>query len=73
MYKAKAKIILIARKKDGRYKMSIRSKTTLIPPLLKKALEGVEGYGGGHENACGACVEGGDFEKFISNLRNELK
>lgn len=69
LHKAKAEIIIIARKKDGVYKMSIRSRKTKVPPILKKALVGIDGHGGGHENACGAVVPISDFDTFIQRMR----
>jgi len=67
------KVIIIAREKDGDMKMSIRAKDKIIPPMLEKALEdGVEGYGGGHEHACGANVKKRDFDKFIENFKKQL-
>ena len=66
------KIIIIAREKSDEMKMSIRSKTKIIPPILKKALADVEGYGGGHEYACGANVKKRDFERFIESFKSQL-
>ncbi len=66
------KIIIIAREKSGDMKMSLRSKKKILPPILEKALKDVEGYGGGHEHACGANVKKRDFEEFINNLEKEL-
>ena len=45
------KIILVSRKHDGKRKNSVRSKETELPTKITKALEGLEGYGGGHTNA----------------------
>lgn len=66
------KIIVIAREKSGEMKMSIRSKHKILPPILTKALEDVEGYGGGHEHACGANVKKKDFDQFIENFKKQL-
>ena len=52
--------------------MSLRSKKEPILPVLKKALNGVEGYGGGHDYACGANIKKYDFEKFVKNIKKEL-
>lgn len=67
------KIIIIAREKSEEVKMSIRSKKKIIPPILEKALAGVEGYGGGHEHACGANVKRRDFERFLDNFKRLIK
>jgi hypothetical protein len=66
------KVVIIARKKSGEMKCSIRSKTP-IRDALKKALEGVEGYGGGHENACGAVIKEESWELFLKNFKREIK
>jgi len=67
------KIIIIAREKNGEMRMSLRSKNIEIRPILEKALAGIEGYGGGHEHACGACVKKEDIRQFMDNIRLELK
>lgn len=64
------KIIIIAREKSDEMKMSIRSKKTILPPIIQKALSGVEGFGGGHEYACGANVKKKDCEKFIEQFKS---
>jgi len=63
------KIILAAREKNGEYKCSFRSEKHNLPPMINKALEGLQGYGGGHEHAAGGCIKSEDFEKFVENLR----
>jgi single-stranded DNA-specific DHH superfamily exonuclease len=66
------KVVIIARKKSGEMKCSIRSKTP-IRDALAKALEGVEGYGGGHENACGAVIKEESWDQFLKNFKREIK
>ncbi|MBW2991608.1 hypothetical protein KY345_00130 [Candidatus Woesearchaeota archaeon] len=68
------KVILVCRDKAGEMKCSLRSgaKVTL-PPILERALKDVDGYGGGHEHACGTCVKKEDFQQFLDNLKRELK
>jgi single-stranded DNA-specific DHH superfamily exonuclease len=64
------KVILVAREKTGEMKCSLRSNSKVkLREVLEKALEGVEGYGGGHEYACGACVKVKDFDRFVENIR----
>jgi hypothetical protein len=54
-------------------KCSIRgSEKGNIPAALEKALVGIDGYGGGHEYACGACIKVDDFPRFIENMKKEL-
>ena len=73
-YKFPKKIIIVAREKDEKYRISLRSgrKAPPINKALEKALIGIRGYGGGHEKACGANVEKDDFKQFVENLRHEL-
>ena len=68
------KIVIVAREKSDEMKMSIRSPTKIIiPPILEKALQGVEGFGGGHEHACGANVKKKDFKRFMESFKKQLK
>lgn len=67
------KLILVARKKSGEMKCSLRSKELPLPSLIEKALLGLEGYGGGHEFACGANIKEHDWDQFLINLKRELK
>ncbi len=66
------KVIIIARSKSGEMKCSLRSATVKVLPILQKALEGVEGYGGGHDLACGACINKRDWEQFLKNFNSLL-
>lgn len=66
------KIILVARKKSGEIKCSLRSKKTPLPSILEKALMCIEGYGGGHEFACGANIKEHDWQQFLVNFKKEL-
>ena len=72
LHKHPDKIVIIAREKADEMKISLRSKTAILPPIVEKALVRVEGYGGGHEYACGANVKKKDFEKFISVIEEQL-
>lgn len=66
------RIIMVAREKSGEMRISLRSKTKVLLPIVEKALKGVEGYGGGHEYACGANVVKRDFNKFIDNIQKQI-
>ncbi len=66
------KIIIVAREKGDEMKISLRSGKIIIPPILEKALQNVEGFGGGHEHACGANVKKNDFKRFIETFKNLL-
>ena len=72
LHKYPDKVIIIAREKSGEMKCSLRSAKIEIIPILKTALMGVDGYGGGHEYAAGACIKKYDFVTFLENLRNEI-
>ncbi|MBI2151557.1 DHH family phosphoesterase [Candidatus Woesearchaeota archaeon] len=66
------KTIIICRNKSGEMKCSLRSKTPVLP-ILTKSLEGIEGRGGGHPEACGAVIKEKDWERFLDNFRREMK
>lgn len=72
LYLYPSKIILLGREKSGEIKYSVRASDIILPPVIKKALNGVEGYGGGHEHACGACVKVKDNKRFISQFKKAL-
>jgi len=65
--------ILIAREKNSGMKISMRSPKPVLPQILAKALIGLDGYGGGHEHACGAVVNKEDFDKFVRDLKEEIR
>lgn len=67
------KIIMVVREKANELVLSIRSTSINLIPLLNKSLEGINGYGGGHDNACGACVKQEHFNSFMSAFRSNLK
>jgi hypothetical protein len=72
LYKFPDKVIIVGRKKNDEVKMSIRSKNVHIPSILEKSLAGLEGYGGGHEYACGANVNEKDFDEFVRRVKESL-
>ena len=72
IYKHPNNIILVAWEYEGEYKISLRSRDLKLPPIIKKALKGLTGYGGGHDHAAGACVKVDDFEQFVENVRQQL-
>ncbi len=73
LYKLPDKIILVAREKDDNMRISMRSKSINLQKLLEKALFNVDGYGGGHEFAVGGNITKKDFNKFINNIKKEVK
>lgn len=67
------KVILVCREKSGEMKCSLRSGLKIIlPPILERSLKDIDGYGGGHEHACGTCMKKEDFKQFTENLREEM-
>ncbi|MBD3361274.1 hypothetical protein GF358_00625 [Candidatus Woesearchaeota archaeon] len=73
MYQFPDKVIVLGREKSGEYRCSIRSNKINLTKAVEKALIGVDGYGGGHENACGAAIKKEDFKQFLKNLEKEIK
>ncbi len=67
------KIIIVCREKSGEMKCSLRSTKVLLPEIVENALKGVNGYGGGHEHACGSCVKVEDFRQFVNNIKEQIK
>ena len=72
LYRFPDRIIMVGRKKDDDLRISLRSKNILLPPILEKSLAGLEGYGGGHEYACGANVKESHFKEFIERIKNNM-
>ncbi|MBI4454191.1 DHH family phosphoesterase [Candidatus Woesearchaeota archaeon] len=72
LYKYPDKVIIVCREKSGEFKCSIRSNKHKLPDKIKKALIGLEGYGGGHDYACGTCVKDKDFNVFLERFKSEL-
>jgi len=73
LYKLKDKVIIIGREKSGEVRCSLRAPGKIqLAKALEKALIGIEGYGGGHPQACGAGIKKEDFKSFLENLKKEL-
>jgi len=72
IYRYPDKIILVGREKDGEVRMSLRSSKIELPQVIEKALIGMDGYGGGHEYACGANVKKEDFDRFVQSIREQI-
>ena len=53
-------------------KCSLRAKFP-INEALKNALFDIDGYGGGHPNACGAVINEDSWEQFLENFKKEIK
>ncbi|RME54543.1 hypothetical protein D6777_03515 [Candidatus Woesearchaeota archaeon] len=72
LYTYPNKVIIIGRVKDDKVLMSIRSKKHNVLKILETALKSVDGYGGGHDHACGAGVNKEDFETFVEEFKKVL-
>jgi len=72
IYRHPGKIILVGREKNDEMKCSLRSSEINLKPLVERALLGLNGYGGGHENACGLNIKKDDFEEFVERLKGML-
>ncbi|NQU78431.1 DHH family phosphoesterase [Candidatus Woesearchaeota archaeon] len=74
LYRYPNKVIIVAREKSGEMKCSLRTSPPLdLRKALKTALKGINGYGGGHEFACGACIKQPDFDTFTKQLNEAIK
>ena len=73
LYRYPDKVILIAREQGDDFKGSIRSADFALPLILSKALEGLDGQGGGHEHACGFHIKKQDFIKFKNRIEKQIK
>lgn len=66
------KFVIVGREKGGEIKMSLRYSGKSVSAILEKALAGLHGYGGGHDDAGGACVSAEDFDIFLKRIKEEL-
>jgi single-stranded DNA-specific DHH superfamily exonuclease len=74
LYRYPGKVILVAREKSGEMKCSLRTSPGLnLQKAIEVALKGINGYGGGHEYACGSCVKVEDFDRFVEQLKEAIK
>lgn len=73
LHKYPHKVIVVARRKDDEYRCSLRCSPPLdIRDILEQLIGEVQGYGGGHQQACGACIKQDDFHHFIDQLRHKV-
>ena len=70
-YRNPEKMIIVAREKDGFYRMAFRGRKADVNTVLQRALEGTTGHGGGHAQACGGSVPTNEFDDFISSYKQE--
>ena len=72
IYRHPDKIVIIAREKNEEMKCSLRSAKINLKPIVEKCLVGLNGYGGGHEYACGLNLKKHDFEEFLRRFEEML-
>jgi len=73
LIRSDAEIIIVARRHEGHYKASFRSKKQPIDILLKQSLEGLRGNVGGHPLACGGKINQHDWKEFITRFKKSLE
>ena len=66
------KVVIIARRRGGELKCSIRAQFPIIE-MLQRSFIGLNARGGGHPNACGAVVSDEDWNVFLETFKRELK
>ncbi len=73
LYTYSDSVILLGRKKAGDVRCSMRSPAHISSAkILEKGLQGLQGHGGGHENAVGLSVKQDDWELFLRQVEEEL-
>ena len=76
IYRYPEKVVLVGREQNDEVKGSLRSSENSgiqLPVILSKALQGLEGQGGGHTFACGFHVKKQDFIKFRNRIQKNIK
>jgi single-stranded DNA-specific DHH superfamily exonuclease len=65
------KLVLVYSKSGNRYKVSARNQDKNIDAarIMKNAVAGLKGSGGGHEAAAGAVVDAKDWDKFLEHVK----
>lgn len=72
LYRYPKKINIIGRRSEGKIKCSIRTQYQIhLPTIIHEALEGLDGYGGGHAQACGLCIREDQFETFLEIFKTK--
>jgi len=73
VYKYPKKVIIVKRIKEDEIIMSLRSPDVNIRTALEKSLIGLDGFGGGHDHACGAGIKKYHYEELIERLKENIK
>ena len=72
IYRYPDKVVLIGREKNDEMKCSLRASKIVLPPLIEKCLVGLNGFGGGHEHACGLNIKTADFDEFLRRFKEMI-
>ena len=72
LYLYPEKTIIVGREKSGYVKGSIRSANNNLPPILDEIIVGIDGYGGGHDHACGFSINKDDWEEFLEKFKEKI-
>ena len=73
LYKFPDKVNVLGRSSSGKTKCSIRTALDIdLRPIVEKSVAGI-GYGGGHDKACGICVDEDKFDIFLDRFKDEVK
>jgi len=72
-YRIPGVTILLARKKLEEYCCSMRSPHINLMEVFQKAVQGIKGSGGGHDHAIGCAISEYDWERFLVQLKEELR
>ncbi len=65
------KLVIVYNKSGNRYKVSARNQNKNIDAarVMKNAVSGLKGSGGGHEAAAGATVDANDWDTFLDRVK----
>lgn len=73
LYRKKSEVVFICRIKEGQARCSLRSPSHInVRDAFRRAMAGLRGGGGGHEQACGVWVDLEDFSTFCQNMETEI-
>ncbi len=72
-YRFPEKFIIVGRSKSGSAKCSLRCSYLNLQEVLKTAMTGVSGTGGGHEFAVGVVIQDDTFPIFVENIKKIIE
>ena len=69
LYKFPNKVIIVGRSSSGKTKCSVRTALDIdLRPVIERSVMGI-GYGGGHDKACGICIDEESFDIFLDRFK----